>query len=66
MSEIIEHGVNGFLAKNYEEFKYYMGKVDDIDPAACRESVKQRFSAATMATEYLKRYQQVIQLNKAS
>lgn len=65
MNEIIEHGVNGFLAKNYEEFKYYIDKVDEIDPAACRESVRKRFSATTMAQEYLKRYQRVIQLNQS-
>lgn len=64
MPEIIQHGVNGFLAENEEEFETYMNRVDEIDPAACRASVKERFTAKNMARQYLERYQQVIELVK--
>lgn len=60
LPEIIEHGVNGFLAKNQTEFKHYMTKIGGIDPAACRASVKQRFSAEIMAKKYLKLYESLI------
>lgn len=60
MPEIIEHGKNGFLANNLEEFKEYMQRVNEIDPAYCRLSVEKKFSAKQMAEEYLKRYEQVI------
>jgi glycosyltransferase involved in cell wall biosynthesis len=60
MPEIIEHGVNGFLAENEQEFEEYMQRIDEIDPAACRESVERKFSADRMAAEYVKRYKQVI------
>lgn len=60
MPEIIEHGVNGFLARNEKEFEKYMLRVDEIDPAACRASVERKFSAGTMAKEYIKRYKEVI------
>lgn len=60
LPEIIEHGVNGFLANNKEEFKYYMTRIDEIDPVKCRESVKRTFSAAIMAKNYLARYQTVL------
>ncbi len=60
MPEIINHGVNGFLAKNSTEFKHYMKRVGDIDPRACRESVERNFSAPVIAKQYLKRYQDVI------
>lgn len=60
LPEIIEHGVNGFLAKNPTEFKHYMTKVDEIDPAACRASVRQKFSAEIMAKKYLEHYKTII------
>jgi glycosyltransferase involved in cell wall biosynthesis len=60
MPEIIEHGVNGFLANNEKEFKQYMLRVGDIDPQACRDSVIRKFSYLIMAKEYEKRYRQII------
>ncbi len=62
MPEIIEHGKNGFLAENEEEFAQYMGRVDEIDPEECRRSVELKFSADKMAIEYTKRYRQIIKL----
>lgn len=62
MPEIIEHGVNGFLANNEDEFYEYMQRVDEIDPAACRRSVEEKFSADSMASAYLDRYKEVIAL----
>lgn len=62
MPEIIEHGVTGFLANNESEFFEYMQRVDEIDPAACRRSVEEKFSADTMAQAYLDRYHEVIKL----
>lgn len=60
MPEIIEHGVTGFLANTEAEFQEYMTRVDEIDPAACRLSVEQKFSADTMAHAYVERYHEVI------
>lgn len=59
--EIIEHGKNGFLADTETEFKQYMKRVHEIDPAYCRESIEKRFSAEKMADEYLTRYEKVIE-----
>jgi glycosyltransferase involved in cell wall biosynthesis len=64
MPEIIEHGVNGFLAETEEEFAEYMQRVDEIDPADCRMSVKRRFSAELMASNYIERYYEVIEKAK--
>ena len=60
--EIIEHGVTGFLADTEAEFRKYMGKVDEIDPEACRKSVEEKFSASLMADRYIELYERVIQL----
>lgn len=60
MPEIIEHGVNGFLANNQKEFEGYMQRICEIDPEACRASVEQRFSTQAMVQEYVDRYDEVI------
>jgi len=62
MPEIIEHGVSGFLANDIDEFKHYMQLVDQIDPAACRQRVADRFSSSVMAKNYVERYRQAIEL----
>lgn len=58
--EIIEHGVNGFLAETEAEFAAYMKRVKEIDPAACRKSVERKFSIDTMAKAYIERYEEAI------
>lgn len=63
MPEIVEHGVNGFLAKNYSEFKKYMARIGDIDPKNCRSSVENKFSARAMAQNYLDHYKTVLKIN---
>lgn len=60
MPEIIQHGVNGFLATTEQEFYDYALRVDEIDPAECRRSVEKFFSAKRMADNYVERYREVI------
>jgi len=60
LPEIIQHGVNGFLAHTTREFMQYMRRVDEIDPVVCRRSVEERFSAHHMAREYLQRYKTIL------
>jgi glycosyltransferase involved in cell wall biosynthesis len=64
MPEIIQHGVNGFLANTVEEFEEYMQRVDEIDPYECRRSVESLFSSDVMAEQYIERYHEVIELTK--
>jgi len=63
MSEIIQHGINGFLANSEQEFAEYMQRIDEIDPRECRKSVEERFSADVMALSYIDRYKEVIRLS---
>jgi glycosyltransferase involved in cell wall biosynthesis len=60
MPEIIEHGINGFLANTHAEFKQYMQRVDEIDPRKCRKTVEEKFSARMMASNYIDRYRTII------
>jgi glycosyltransferase involved in cell wall biosynthesis len=57
---IVEHGVTGFLADDERELADYLWRAGEIDPAACRRAVEERFSAATMASAYTSLYEQVI------
>jgi len=60
MPEIIQHGVNGFLANSKEEFMAYTKRIDEIDPENCRKSVEDNFSSHSMAADYLERYKEAI------
>jgi len=66
MPVIIKDGYNGFLADDEQEFKNCLRRVGEIDPAACRKSAEEQFSAARMATRYVKLYEQVIQRAKVA
>ena len=60
LPEIIEHGRNGFLADDEHEFAQLMLRAGEIDPAACRRSVEERFSSGVMAEGYLRLYREVL------
>jgi len=60
LGEIVEHGVNGFLADDEAGFARLLPLAGEIDPAACRRSVEGRFSAAAMAEGYLRLYREVL------
>jgi glycosyltransferase involved in cell wall biosynthesis len=60
LAEIIEHGHNGFLADDQSQFAHFMLRTGEIDPAACRRSVEERFSAGVMAEGYLRLYSEVL------
>jgi glycosyltransferase involved in cell wall biosynthesis len=64
MPEIIEHGVNGFLVDNYAEFKEYIQRVDEIDPAACRRAVEKKFSVQSLTLNYVQLYERIIAEHK--
>lgn len=62
MPELIEHGVNGFLVDTLDEAMGAIDRVDEIDRAACRRTVVERFSVRRMAEEYLALYRRTLGL----
>lgn len=62
LSELVEHGVTGWLADTEEEFAGYLTRVDELDRAACRAVAERRFSPAAMATRYETFYRHVLHL----
>ena len=64
MPEIIEHGVNGFLANDEHEFEEYMRRIGEINPEDCRRTVAEKFSSDVMAKAYVARYHEAIKRSK--
>jgi glycosyltransferase involved in cell wall biosynthesis len=56
MAELIEDGVTGFLVRDFDEAVAAIGRIGEIDRAACRRAAERRFSVDRMADEYLALY----------
>lgn len=60
MPELIEHGVTGFLVDTVEEAIAALDRVGEIDRAACRRAVEERFSVEAMAEKYHRLYERIL------
>ncbi len=60
MPELIEDGVTGFLVDDFDSAVAAIGKLDQIDRAACRQVAVARFGVDRMADEYLALYRRLI------
>jgi glycosyltransferase involved in cell wall biosynthesis len=58
--EVVEDGVNGFVRDRLEELPEAIGRVGEIDPAACRRHVAGRFDVATMTDGYERIYHRLV------
>ena len=63
--EVIEDGRTGFLVDDVDSAVRALGRVDEIDGAACRERVRRRFSIATMVEGYERVYERIFELEAA-
>ncbi len=57
--EIVDDGVTGFVADDFDEFVAAVERVDSIDPAECRRVAETRFSIETMVAGYEQVYASV-------
>src|SRR5439155_9541303 len=61
MSELIEHGVTGFLANTLGEAIDAIRRIDESDRASCRAAVKAGFTVDRMADRYLSLYRSLLE-----
>ncbi len=60
MPELIDHGVTGFLVDTLDEAIDAIGRIGEIDRAACRRAVAARFTVDRMADAYVRLYEKIL------
>jgi glycosyltransferase involved in cell wall biosynthesis len=61
MPELIEPGVNGVLVENVDQAIAALETLAALDRRLCRRSFEERFSAACMAKNYVRVYEELIE-----
>ncbi len=59
VTEIVRHGVTGFLVRDLDEMIKAMKFVDSLDRRECRRDVERRFSSKAMAQRYEELYRKL-------
>jgi glycosyltransferase involved in cell wall biosynthesis len=65
LADVVEHGRTGFLVHDVREMADAIEAAASIDPEACREAARQRFSAAQMVRSYLALYRRLARRSQA-
>jgi glycosyltransferase involved in cell wall biosynthesis len=60
VSEVMEHGVTGFIVKELDEAVEAIGCVAELSRARCREVFEKRFTASRMAGDYVRVYRRMV------
>lgn len=60
MPELIQNGVNGFIARDIEEMCELIKDIKDISREKCRRTVEERFTMEKMVEEYIKVYKEIL------
>jgi glycosyltransferase involved in cell wall biosynthesis len=60
-AEIVMPGVNGFLVEGVEQMAQAVGRLGEIDPVRCRDSVSRRFAPDVVADRYVQVYRRAIE-----
>ena len=60
MPELIDHGVTGFLVDSVDEAVAAVSRLGEIDRAACRAAVAERFTVERMADAYIALYRRIL------
>ncbi len=62
--ELIDHGVSGLVVNDAEEAVNAIRNISMLERRECRKAFDERFTAGRMATDYLKVYNRVLELDK--
>lgn len=60
VNEVVEHGVNGYLANNFNELCEHVNNCSNISRAKARESAEKNFSSDKIIADYTSLYQSII------
>lgn len=60
MAELIVDGVTGFLVDSFDQAVEAIGRIGEIDRAACRDHVQRHFTAKRMADQYHELYRRLL------
>jgi glycosyltransferase involved in cell wall biosynthesis len=60
MPELIDDGVTGFLVDSFDEAVAAIRHIGELDRAACRQAVAERFTVDRMADRYLELYRKML------
>lgn len=60
LTEIVDHGVHGFLVGNIHEGVDAVRSLSSIDRRACRQRVEERFTLEIVASQYLELYRNLM------
>lgn len=60
LSEIVQHGVTGFLVNDAAEMADAISAVDTLRSDACHEAARTRFDASRMTRDYIRLYEQIL------
>ena len=66
LPEVIREGIDGFFGDDTTQLAFLVGRVDELDRAAIRESVLDRFSASRMTDGYEAVYRSMLGRGSAS
>ena len=62
VTEVIEHGVTGFIVDGEDDALAHAARVGELDRRRCRAVFEQRFSAQRMASDYMKVYERLVEV----
>jgi glycosyltransferase involved in cell wall biosynthesis len=65
LPSLIEDGVTGFLVESEPELAAALGGLGALDPAACADAARRRFSPGIMADGYERLYAEVLRRSGA-
>jgi glycosyltransferase involved in cell wall biosynthesis len=63
--ELVIDGETGFVVDDEGEMAEAVGRLDEIDPARCRDSMRERFDVAAVAESYERAYELVASRSRA-